>query len=188
MKLRYILLAALVAGILIPTLSAQPPSADLAKFFAQYFEERLRDVPEFATDVGRHEYDDRWADVSKQGRQERRAHLEQRLAQLEKFSLDQLPEQDRLSVKLLRYDLGTQLDKLDIETYLLRVGQMYGFHNRVYVTIDRMPVYTVRDCENIIARIHAVPAYVDQNIAIMNEAIERGWTQPKIVADLMISS
>ena len=186
MKLRYILLAALVAGILIPTLSAQPPSADLAKFFAQYFEERLRDEPEFATNVGRHEYDDRWADVSKHGREEWRAHLEQRLAQLEKFSLDPLSEQDRLSVKLLRYDLGTQLDKLDIETYLLRVGQMYGFHNRVYVTIDRMPVYTVRDCENIIARIHAVPAYVDQNIAIMNEAIERGWTQPKIVADLMI--
>ena len=186
MKLRYILLAALVAGILIPTLSAQPPSADLAKFFAQYFEERLRDEPEFATNVGRHEYDDRWADVSKHGREEWRAHLEQRLAQLEKFSLDPLSEQDRLSVKLLRYDLGTQLDTLDIETYLLRVGQMYGFHNRVYVTIDRMPVYTVRDCENIIARIHAVPAYVDQNIAIMNEAIERGWTQPKIVADLMI--
>jgi uncharacterized protein (DUF885 family) len=189
MKLRFVLLAALVAGILIPSLtaqSAQSSSADLATFFAQYFEERLRDEPEFATNVGRHEYDDRWADVSKQGRQQRRAHLEQRLAQLEKFSLDPLAEPDRLSVKLLRYDLGSQLAALDIETYLLRVGQMNGFHNRVYLTIDRMPAYTVRDCENIIARIHAVPAYVDQNIAIMNEAIERGWTQPKIVADLMI--
>jgi len=63
---------------------------------------------------------------------------------------------------------------------------MYGFHNRIYLTIDRMPVYTVRDCENIIARIRSVPALVDQNIAIMNEAIARGWTQPKIVADLVI--
>jgi prolyl oligopeptidase len=49
-----------------------------------------------------------------------------------------------------------------------------------------MPSFTVKDCENIIARIHAVPAYVDQNIAIMNEAIARGWTQPKIVSDLVI--
>jgi uncharacterized protein (DUF885 family) len=186
MKVRLVLLAALVVGLLIPRLFAQSSSADLAKFFAQYFEERLRDEPEFATNVGRHEYDDRWADVSKQGREGRRAHLEQRLAQLEKFSLDQLSEEDRLSVKLLRYDLRTQLDALDIETHLLRVGQMFGFHNRVYQTIDRMPVYSVRDCENIIARIHAVPTYVDQNIAIMNEAIERGWTQPKIVADLTI--
>src|SRR5262249_42715044 len=45
--------------------------------------------------------------------------------------------------------------------------------------------FTVKDCENIIARLHAVPAYVDQNIAILNEAIARGVTQPKIVADLV---
>jgi len=186
MKLRFVLLAFLVAGWLTPTLAAQSSSADLATFFAQYFEQRLRDEPEFATNVGRHEYDDRWSDVSRQGRDERRAHLEQTLAQADKFSLNQLPEQDQLSVKLLRYDLRTQLDALDIDTHLLRVGQMYGFHNRVYLTIDRMPAFTVKDCENIIARIHAVPAYVDQNIAILNEAIEWGWTQPRIVADLMI--
>jgi len=190
MKFRFVLLIILMAGLLAPSLPAQVASANLSKeiskFFAAYFEERLRDEPEFATTVGRHEYDDRWADVSRQGREQRRSHLVQRLDQVEKFPLDQLSEQDRLSVKLLRYDLGTQLDSLNIETYLLRVGQMFGFHNRIYLTIDRMPVYTVRDCENIIARIRAVPALVDQNIAIMNEAIERGWTQPKIVADLVI--
>jgi len=190
MRFRFILLIVLMAGLLTPSLPAQVGSADLSKdiskFFAAYFEERLRDEPEFATTVGRHEYDDRWADVSRQGREQRRSHLVQRLNQVEKFPLDQLSEQDRLSVKLLRYDLGTQLDSLNIETYLLRVGQMFGFHNRVYLTIDRMPAYTVKDCENIIARIRAVPALVDQNIAIMNEAIERGWTQPKIVADLAI--
>lgn len=198
MKLRVVGLAVLIAGFLTGSLSAQSASVsvqaasaqsssiDLAKFFAQYFEERLRDEPEFATNIGRHDYDDRWVDVSKQGRERRHAHLQQRLDQLEKFSSAQLGEQDRLSVKLLGYDLRTQLDALDLDTYLLRVGQMYGFHNRVYLTIDRMPAYTVKDCENIIARIHAVPVYAEQNIAIMNEAIGRGWTQPKIVADLVI--
>jgi uncharacterized protein (DUF885 family) len=164
---------------------AQTSSADLSKFFAQYFEERLRDDPEFATTVGRHEYDDRWSDLSKQGRDQRRAHLQQRLDQVQKFGVQGLSEQDALSVRLLSYDLRTQLDALDLETYLLRVGQLYGSHTRVYLTIDRMPAFTVKDCENIIARPHAVPAYVDQNIAILNEAIERGVTQPKIVADLV---
>ncbi|PYX27748.1 MAG: DUF885 domain-containing protein [Acidobacteria bacterium] len=164
---------------------AQTSSADLSKFFAQYFEERLRDDPEFATTVGRHEYDDRWSDLSKQGRDQRRAHLQQRLDQVQKFGVQGLSEQDALSVRLLSYDLRTQLDALDLETYLLRVGQLYGSHTRVYLTIDRMPAFTVKDCENIIARLHAVPAYVDQNIAILNEAIERGVTQPKIVADLV---
>ena len=169
--------------------SSQPSSPELAKFFADYFEERLRDSPEFATNVGRHEYDDRWSDLSKDGRAARRAHLERALATDEKFFAQQasLSDQDRLSVKLMRYDLRSQLDALDLETYLLRVGQMTGFHNSVYLVIDRMPAFTVKDCENIIARIRAVPAYVDQNISILNEAIARGWTQPKIVSDLVIA-
>ena len=203
MKVRFLLLAALSVGLLFPSFAipparaqasaseptpqaTTPQSPELAKFFADYFEERLRDEPEFATNVGRHEYDDRWTDLSQQGRARHRQHLEQRLQQLEKFPTPGLSEQDLLSVNLLHYDLSTQLDAFDLETYLLRVGQMFGSHNRIYLVIDRMPYRTVHDCENIIARIRAVPAYVDQNIEVMNEAIARGWSQPKIVADLVI--
>jgi uncharacterized protein (DUF885 family) len=181
-----VVVAVVMVCLIAPLAAAQTSSGDLSKFFAQYFEERLRDEPEFATTIGRHEYDDRWADLSKQGREQRRGHLQQRFDQLQKFPVQGLSEEDLLSVHLLSYDLRSQLDALDLETYLLRVGQMFGAHNRVYVTIDRMPAFTVKDCENIIARLHAVPAYVDQNIAIMNEAIERGLRQPKIVADLVI--
>jgi uncharacterized protein (DUF885 family) len=193
MKPRYVSLvlsACLMASSFSMQSAAQTPqssgSPELAKFFAAYFEERLRDEPEFATNVGRHEYDDRWTDLSKAGLGQRRAHLEQALASAEKFSGGQLSDQDQLSVKLLRYDLRSQLDAFDLQTYLLRVGQMTGFHNSIYLVVDRMPSFTVKDCENIIARMHAVPAYVDQNIAIFNEAIARGITQPKIVSDLVI--
>jgi len=161
-------------------------SPELAEFFKEYFEERLRDEPEFATNVGRHEYDDRWRDVSRQSREQERAHLEQSLARANKFAAETLSEKDRLSVELLRYDLGVTLDTLDIETYILRVGQLFGAHNGVYRTIDRMPAFTVKDCENIITRIRAVPRFVDQQIAVMDEAIARGWTQPKIVVQLVI--
>lgn len=178
-----VVLACLCFGI--PKAAAQTSSADLSQFFAQYFEDRLRDDPEFATTVGRHEYDDRWSDLSKHGLEQRRARLQQTFDQLQKFGVKGLSDQDALSVRLLGYDSRTQLDALDLETYLLRVGQLFGSHTRVYLVIDRMPAFTVKDCENIIARLHAVPAYVDQNIAILNEAIERGLTQPKIVADLV---
>ena len=93
---------------------AQPSSPQLSKFFTDYFEERLRDEPEFATTVGRHEYDDRWSDLSKAGRDRHRAHLQARFDQLSKFSLKGVSDQDRLSVDLLRYDLRTTLDALDL--------------------------------------------------------------------------
>src|SRR6266516_492579 len=117
-----LLVVLVVLCLTIPFASAQTSSADLSKFFAQYFEEKLRDEPEFATTVGRHEYDDRWSDLSKQGHEQRRAQRQPCLDQLQKFATHGLSEQDTLSVRLLSYDLLTQLDALDLETYLLRVG------------------------------------------------------------------
>lgn len=169
-----------------PSQVSAAQSPELAQFFKQYFEERLRDEPEFATTVGRHEYDDHWRDLSKHGREQEQAHLEQLLATANKFAAGTLSEQDRLSVDLLRYDLQVNLDTWDVEMYILRVGQLFGAHNGIYRTIDRMPAFSVKDCENIIARIRAVPKFVDQHIAVMDEAIARGWTQPKIVVQLVI--
>jgi len=166
-----------------PHCKAQSPSASIQDFFKSYFEETLKDEPEYATGVGRHDYDDRWSDLSKAGRELRLARMRSRLAELEKFKLDSLSEQDQLSARLLKYDLNSQMESYDLSVHLLRVGQLYGFHNRVYLTIDRMPARTLADYQNILARLHGVPAYIDQNLAILDEAIQEGWTQPAIVVD-----
>ncbi|HWY44667.1 MAG TPA: DUF885 domain-containing protein [Candidatus Sulfotelmatobacter sp.] len=162
---------------------AQSPSTPIQDFFKSYFEETLKDEPEYATNVGRHEYDDRWSDLSKAGRELRLAHMRSRLAELAKYRLADLSEQDQLSARLLKYDLTSQIEANDLSIHLLRVGQLYGFHNRVYLTMDRMSARTPRDYQNILARLHAVPAYIDQNLAILDEAIQEGWTQPQIVVD-----
>src|SRR5256712_11601779 len=93
-----LLVVLVVLCLTIPFASAQTSSADLSKFFAQYFEEKLRDEPEFATTVGRHEYDDRWSDLSKQGREQRRGHLQQRPDQLQKCGTQGISEKDTLRV------------------------------------------------------------------------------------------
>jgi uncharacterized protein (DUF885 family) len=67
----------------------------------------------------------------------------------------------------------------------VRLGQLFGFHNRVYTLVDRMPARSLRDYENIIARLRAAPGYVDQNIGILEEAAARGLTQPRVVVDLV---
>lgn len=175
-----------LASLLVsPQSRAQSPSSSIQDFFKSYFEESLKDEPEYATNVGRHDYDDRWSDLSKAGRELRLAHMRSRLAELAKYRLPELSEQDQLSARLLKYDLTSQIDAYDLSIHLLRVGQLYGFHNRVYVTMDRMPARTPRDYQNILARLHAIPAYVDQSLAILEEAIQEGWTQPQVVVDIV---
>src|SRR5262249_14219529 len=99
---------------------------------------------------------------------------------------DGLSDQDLLSARLLRYDLRSQIDALDLETYLIRVGQLFGLHNRVYTMFDRMPARNADDYRNLLARLHGVPLYVDQNIAMLNEAIASGIVQQRVVVDLVV--
>lgn len=172
--------------VLCAPLGAQTPHETAQKFFKDYFEAKLNEEPEFATGTGHYENADRWNDWSKAGRERRRTSTEETLRALDKLPMDTLPEEDQLSARLLRYQLRGELDSMELETYLLRVGQLYGAHNRIFLTIDRMPARTLRDYQNILDRLHGVPAYVDQTIGIMNEAIVHGIVQPEVVVDLVI--
>lgn len=155
-------------------------------FFKETFEQMLQADPEFSTLIGRHDYDNRWTDWSKAVREQRRKFFEQRLSALGAFPAANLSAEDRLTVRLVQSDFRSRLDAWDLNTHLLRMGQMFGFHNRVYLVVDRMPARTVHDYRNILARLRAVPAYVDQNIAIMDEAIAVKIMQPRLVADLVM--
>jgi uncharacterized protein (DUF885 family) len=156
-----------------------------AGFFKDTFEQMLRNDPEYATGVGHHEYDDRWTDWSKGARDERHQFFEQRLAQLNSALVGD-SAQDLLTERVVRYDFESRLEAWELDTHLLRVGQLDGFHNLVYNVIDRMPVRSVLDYENVIARLRALPAYVDQNIAILDESIASGMMQSRIVAELVV--
>lgn len=179
------MLRTLLGLLLAAPLFAQSASSDIQAFFAQAFAEQLRDNPEMATSTGHHEYDDRWSDWSKTGREQRRTHLEQRLQKLRSFSQASLTPQDRLSARLMDYDLTLRLEAFDLEDELFAVMQQNGLHNRVYTTFDRMPAQTGHDYENLLARLRAIPAYIDQNIAMLNDAVAHGMVQPHIVVDLV---
>lgn len=176
---------AILLGLLPVQMVGQTPEA-AQQVFQHYFETKLRDEPEFATTTGHYENANEWNDWSRAGRQLRRQHAEQTLSDIEKLPVSGISDSDELSVRLLKYDLSLQLDSEDLETHLIRVGQLFGFHNRVYTTVDRMPARTVHDYENLLGRLHGVPAYVNQNIDLLQESIARGLTQPKVVVDLVI--
>jgi uncharacterized protein (DUF885 family) len=167
----------------LATQLARPQSID--NFFKETFEEWIRLNPELATNFGRHEYDDRWADWSKAGRDQRRQFYEKRIEMLKRWPSEGLSPSERMTARLVLYDFQARLDARDLEDYLFRVGQQNGLHTRVYVVIDRMPARTIHDYENILARLRALPTYVDQSIGIMSEAIDHKVTQSQTVVALV---
>ena len=163
------------------------PNEKLNELFKQYSEDRYREAPELATLRGRSEYNDRWTDWSRAAVELRAKSRQDYLARLRPYLSGTVSEQDKLSVRLLQYLLERETATGPLDVYLLRVGQLFGVHNVVFRTVDAMPRNTVRDYENIITRLAAVPAYVDQNIAIFNDAISRGLVQPAVVVDRVLA-
>ena len=171
---------------MVGLLGAQAPDPALARLFANYCEDFLRWNPEVATSVGRSEYTDKWTDCSAAARAERWASEKRYLADLDRFDPAKLNGQDRLSRELLTYQLSQTIELEPLQP-MLRLGQLFGFHNRVFSTVEQMPARTVKDYENIIARLDAVPAYVDRNIEYEQTAIDSGFTQPRNVVDLVLN-
>lgn len=174
-----------LAAVLLFTAIHAGAQESASKIFSDYYEDLLRWQPGLATSVGRTDLNDRWPDYSKPAREQRIAMLKRYEARLSALDQPHLSDGDKLSARLMRFQLERAIETEPIQP-MLNVGQMFGFHNRVLATVEQMPAATVRDYDNIIARLNAVPAYIDQNIGWVQEAMAAGLVQPANVVDLLL--
>ncbi len=177
--------AAFILALCLPLL-AQTRNDELHELFEDYYEEYLRENPEVATSVGRGEHNDRWRDWSRPARQRWTERVEHYRSQLDRFNPEDLNLQDGISWRLLRRQLELELAGIDYDAHLIRLNQLFGLHTSVLLTMREMPARTHADYEDMIARLRAVPAYIEQNIAALREAIKTGHVQPRRTADLII--
>ena len=158
----------------------------LRSLFGTYWEWRLATNPELATRVGRTEFNDRWSDRSKRARDRARAQRKEFLQELIYINTGNLTQSDRLSAYVLQWELRNALEMEDYNDFVSTVSQQSGFHTDVFSVIDQMPARTVRDYENIIARLNGIPTLVDQVLVLVGEQIAARLTQPPIVVDLAL--
>ena len=166
---------------------AQPRNEDLHGLFERFFEDSLRENPEAATSLGRADYNDRWRDWSRPARDQWVRRVERYSAELDRFDPSELNPQDRTSWRLLRRQLDLEVESLGYDAHLIRVNQLFGLHTSILITMREMPARTAADYENLIARLRAVPDYIEQNIGTLREAIQAGLVQPRRTADLIIA-
>jgi prolyl oligopeptidase len=189
MKKPLLALACLAPAILMaqgPERFSGPSSQTLAQLTGDYWEWRLAVQPELATRVGRSEHNDRWRDVSKTARDRQRKDREEFLQKAMYLSPGNLNSTDVVTSLLMEHELRTQLEAQDYLNLVQLVSQSDGLHNEVFGIIDQMPSRTVKDYENIIARLRKLPALIDQSIDLMREQLAAGLSQPAMVVDLTL--
>jgi uncharacterized protein (DUF885 family) len=161
-------------------------SAGLRQTSENYWQWRLAESPELATRVGRTEHNNRWRDRSKAARQRVRVAREEFLQQALYVGVGNLTAAEHLTVALLEHELRTALEVEPYQEMVESVSQADGLHNQVFSVIDQMPARTVRDYENIIARLRALPLYIDQSIDLLREQLDARHAQPAVVVNLML--
>jgi uncharacterized protein (DUF885 family) len=192
---RVVFAAALAAAVFVasgapraqgPERFSGPSSQSILQIFGEYWEWKLARHPESATGVGRREHNARWTDRSKAARDKELYDLREWLQRAMWFSPGTLTPSMRLSAYILESDIRSQIDPEPYLNAVALVSQVTGVHNDVFQVIDQMPAATAGDYENLVARLRALPVFIDQAIGQIQEHVDAGLTQPAVIVDLVL--
>jgi uncharacterized protein (DUF885 family) len=176
-----------------PSTNAQSGAAQkLRAFLAADWQRWMQEYPEIATHVGYPGQNDRWTDDSPAGIERRKKHLGESLATLKAIHRADLPASEQLNFDLYLELLETANEGLQFgddpfpfrnvipRNLWMPLNQMGGLQQEAADTLAMQPHQSVADYETILARLSALPAAVEQHLALLQDGLKRGYTPPKI--------
>ena len=129
-----------------------------------------------------HRFDDRWPDVSPAAFERRAAHARDVAARAHAFDGAGLSPQDRLSLEIFTREADVEVEGEPYRLWHLVLDQRGGIQSADDLA-DSLPFQDVAGYQAWIARLLALPAYMDQTVATMREGISEHIVQPRVVMD-----
>ena len=173
------------------TALAQAPSTDdlaarrrqLDALLTEQWEYTLRTNPEFASTLGDRRYNDKVSDVSQAAVD---ADLRQARIFLDRFTAVDttgFPEQEQLNKRLMVRALRQQLDDAPLRNWEMPVNQFFGIHLDSPQLVPLLPFDTVKDYDDYIARLNALPKVFADTEALMRQGMRDGLMPPAFLVD-----
>jgi uncharacterized protein (DUF885 family) len=154
-------------------------SARLHRLFALDWEYTNHAYPENATYVGYPGQNARWTDLSVAAINRRRSDFRSELQVVRAINRARLSPPDQLSYDIFRRSLEEWIEGTRFPGDLLQINQMGGPQTSASI-IGIMPAASVKDYTDIIARLRALPAVIDQTIALLDSGVKVGVMPPRI--------
>ena len=152
----------------------------LHELFKLDWDQTMHESPEYATDVGYPGQNDRWTDQSLPAIQERKGENQYRLRAVESIKRSKLKPADQLNYDLYKRGVDEAIEGGKFNGEFMPITQLNGVQQDAAQTLDIAPHATVKDYEDIIARMHRLPKLIDQNIVLLGKGLELGITPPRI--------
>jgi uncharacterized protein (DUF885 family) len=155
-------------------------SVRLQKLFDLSWDFTMHSSPEFATLVGYPGLNDRWSDSSFEAIEFQRSLSPKLLKALDSIDRSKLTPAEQVNYDLAHRRLVQGLEALKFHGEYMQITQLGGPQQDTPQLLDAMPAQSVKDYENIIARLRGLPRVLDETIALMNKGLAEGITPPKI--------
>jgi uncharacterized protein (DUF885 family) len=175
---------------------ATPAQAEATRKFRSYLDADwkrwMQEYPEIATLVGYPGQNNRWTDDSPAGIDRRKKHLAESFVELKALLREALPASEQLHYDLYQQLLATSEEGLQYgddpfpfrfvvpRSLWMPINQMEGIQQDAASTLENTPHQSVADYEIIVQRLRALPASVQQQIALLQAGLAKGYTPPRI--------
>ncbi len=170
-----------LAALCAVPLAASDEATRLHRLFDEEWEWRLHENPLMATNVGRHEWNDRLPDASLAAHERRAEKRRAFLTELRAIDRSRLGRADRINFDMFERQLVLAIEDFEFGGHLIPINADSGFHSGFSRLASRVPLRSARDYENYIARVAAFKPYAEQHIALMRKGIESGMVLPRVV-------
>jgi uncharacterized protein (DUF885 family) len=153
--------------------------ARLHAIFDRAWEFELKENPLMATSVGRHEYNDRLPAIAPADLKRQADFARGILGELKAMDRAKLPPAEQVNYDIFRRQVEDSIASYELGDYQMPFNADSGFHSSFSRLPKDVPLTTVRDYENYIARLRAWPQYMSQQIGHLREGVKRGFTVPR---------
>jgi uncharacterized protein (DUF885 family) len=178
---------AFVSAQLIPSAPGPSTPQDRANalhaLFHDYWEENLKQHPEFASTIGDKRYNDQIRDYSVKAINDWLAVEQDFLMKLAAIDPTGLSDQDKTSRELLLRRFTDDEEEADFKPWEMPVDQMGGIYSRYPDLATHLSFTTVKDYDDWIARLHQIPHAFEQVTNNMSIGIEDKRVPPKYLLE-----
>ena len=156
---------------------------ELNRRLAEEWEYEMRESPEFATVIGDYRYNDRWSDNSLAHVQQQKADLEKWLSRFAAVDTTGFPEQEKLNQVLMDRNLKIRVKAIELKTFEMPIDQFFGAHLQIAQFVSFTPFSTTKHYEDYLARLHGIPALVDQIIEVLQQGAKDKLLPPRYLLE-----
>jgi uncharacterized protein (DUF885 family) len=178
--------------LLIPVFAMEGPAqhsdlaarrVELRDALEQEWQYTLRTNPELATGIGDPRYNDRWSDYSAAAQEQQTEHAREEIRVFETIDTTGFPEQEVLNKTLMLRQLREAVEEARFKDWEMPVDQMNGIQLGIPGLMTQMPLKTVKDYENYVARLHGIPQVLDQVTANMRQGMADHLMPPRYLLE-----